>query len=95
MNVSPFVKQMFVAAAPQLAAVSMGGSLGYPCVLIQQFQSNETSIKTDLSTLTWIETKNRTLQEIEDYYNYGSFDRFRHSDDVEVKTPIVKNGVVD
>ncbi|KAF9415086.1 hypothetical protein HW555_007176 [Spodoptera exigua] len=54
MNFSPFVKQMFVATAPQLAAVSMGGSLGYPCVLIQQFQSNETSIKTDLSTLTWI-----------------------------------------
>ncbi|XP_022837579.1 facilitated trehalose transporter Tret1-like [Spodoptera litura] len=54
MNFSPFVKQMFVATAPQLAAVSMGGSLGYPCVLIQQFQSNDTSIKTDLDTLTWI-----------------------------------------
>ncbi|XP_035454551.2 facilitated trehalose transporter Tret1-like [Spodoptera frugiperda] len=51
---SPFVKQMFVATTTQLVAVSMGASLGYPVVLIQQFQSYETNIKTDLDTITWI-----------------------------------------
>ncbi|KAJ8708802.1 hypothetical protein PYW08_010184 [Mythimna loreyi] len=54
MTFSPFVKQMFVVTAPQLAAVSMGGTIGYPCVLLQQFQSSDTTIHTNLDTLTWI-----------------------------------------
>lgn len=43
--------------------------------------------------LIWIyvpETKNRTLQEIEDYYNYGTFARIRDLEDAEVIMPIVK-----
>nr|XP_021182958.2 facilitated trehalose transporter Tret1 [Helicoverpa armigera] len=54
MKFSPFIKQMYVAAATQLVSVSMGGSLMYPSILLHQFRSEESTIRTELDTLTWI-----------------------------------------
>ncbi|CAD0205748.1 unnamed protein product [Chrysodeixis includens] len=90
MGVSPFLKQVYVLIAALLAAVSLGSTLGYPGVLLLHLMSDDSTIKTDYETLSWIETKNRTLQEIEDYYNYGDFVS-RNVDDVEVELPIIRD----
>ncbi|XP_045488246.1 sugar transporter ERD6-like 2 [Pieris rapae] len=51
---SPILKQIFVSASPQLAAISAGGLIGYPSVLLQQFKSNDSSIIVDVHTASWI-----------------------------------------
>ncbi|KAJ0180176.1 hypothetical protein K1T71_004767 [Dendrolimus kikuchii] len=43
-----------VVAAPFLAALSLGGTIGYPNTLLQQLQSNSSTIKLDFETLSWI-----------------------------------------
>ncbi|XP_038213355.1 facilitated trehalose transporter Tret1-like [Zerene cesonia] len=51
---SPILRQLFVAASPQLAAISTGGLIGYPSVLLQQFKRNESSIHADVNIASWI-----------------------------------------
>ncbi|CAG4983528.1 unnamed protein product [Colias eurytheme] len=51
---SPILRQLYVAASPQLAAISAGGLIGYPSVLLQQFKSNDSSIHADVHTASWI-----------------------------------------
>ncbi|XP_050681605.1 facilitated trehalose transporter Tret1-like isoform X2 [Leptidea sinapis] len=51
---SPFCNQLFVAASPLLSALSSGGLIGYPSVLLQQFKQNDSSIHIDVDTSSWI-----------------------------------------
>ncbi|KOB72022.1 Sugar transporter, partial [Operophtera brumata] len=43
-----------VAFSPQLAAISVGGSVTYPTLLLQQLRSNDSSIQLDMHTGSWV-----------------------------------------
>ncbi|XP_037300965.1 facilitated trehalose transporter Tret1 [Manduca sexta] len=51
---SPILRQMFVASAPQLAAISIGGVVGFPNVILEQFKANDTTIQVDIHMASWI-----------------------------------------
>ncbi|KAJ0171768.1 hypothetical protein K1T71_012531 [Dendrolimus kikuchii] len=52
--ISPLVKQILVASSIQMAAISVGGLISYPNVLIHQLKSNNSMIDWDLETSSWI-----------------------------------------
>ncbi|KAJ0170557.1 hypothetical protein K1T71_013928 [Dendrolimus kikuchii] len=51
--ISPIIRQLLIALSSQLAAVSVGGLISYPNVLIHQLNSNDT-MELDLDTSSWI-----------------------------------------
>ncbi|XP_037300952.1 facilitated trehalose transporter Tret1 [Manduca sexta] len=53
MNI-PFLRQILVASSPQLAAISVGGAIGFPSVLLEQLKTNDSSIQLEMELSTWI-----------------------------------------
>ncbi|KAJ0171970.1 hypothetical protein K1T71_012733 [Dendrolimus kikuchii] len=49
-----FIFQFLVALSPNLAALSVGGMIGYPNVLLTQLRSNSSTIQLDMDTASWI-----------------------------------------
>uniref|UniRef100_A0A2H1W2F0 SFRICE_009219 n=1 Tax=Spodoptera frugiperda TaxID=7108 RepID=A0A2H1W2F0_SPOFR len=54
MNIPPLVRQFIVAGSCHLAALTVGGVVSYPGVLLQQLRSNDTIIHLDLDNGSWI-----------------------------------------
>ncbi|XP_045763689.1 facilitated trehalose transporter Tret1-like [Maniola jurtina] len=53
MNI-PLLRQIFVVSSSILAAISTGGTMGLPSILVQQLKRNDSLIQLDLDTETWI-----------------------------------------
>ncbi|XP_030037914.2 facilitated trehalose transporter Tret1 isoform X2 [Manduca sexta] len=51
---SPFLRQLFIASSPQLAAFSVGGVSGFSNVILEQLRANDSSIPIDFEIATWI-----------------------------------------
>nr|XP_021182953.2 facilitated trehalose transporter Tret1 [Helicoverpa armigera] len=54
MNIPPLARQFLVAGSTHLAALTAGGVVAYPGVLLQQFKANDTIIHLDLDNGSWI-----------------------------------------
>lgn len=54
MNLSPLARQFLVAGSTHLAALSAGGVVAYPSVLLEQLKANDTIIQIDLHKGSWI-----------------------------------------
>ncbi|XP_039746068.1 monosaccharide-sensing protein 2-like [Pararge aegeria] len=53
MNI-PLLRQFFVVSSALLAAISTGGMMGLSSILVQQLKRNNSDIKVDLDTESWI-----------------------------------------
>uniref|UniRef100_A0A2A4JN29 Major facilitator superfamily (MFS) profile domain-containing protein n=1 Tax=Heliothis virescens TaxID=7102 RepID=A0A2A4JN29_HELVI len=54
MVLSPVARQFLVAGSTHLAALSAGGVIAYPSVLLEQLKANDTIIQLDLHKGSWI-----------------------------------------
>ncbi|XP_022837452.1 facilitated trehalose transporter Tret1-like [Spodoptera litura] len=54
MTLPPLARQFLVAGSTHLAALSAGGVIAYPSVLLEQLKSNDTIIQIDLHKGSWI-----------------------------------------
>ncbi|KAJ0171969.1 hypothetical protein K1T71_012732 [Dendrolimus kikuchii] len=54
MSSAPILRQFLVALSPNLAALSVGGMIGYPNVLLQQLKTNSSTIQLDMDSSSWI-----------------------------------------
>ncbi|XP_075986266.1 facilitated trehalose transporter Tret1-like [Anticarsia gemmatalis] len=54
MTISPLARQFMIAGSTHLAALSAGGVIAYPSVLLQQLQANDTIVQLDLHNRSWI-----------------------------------------